>query len=267
MASSYRTRLLIIGSGPAGYAAAIYAARAGLNPSMVAGLQPGGQLTTTKSVEDYPGFVDIVDGSWLMEQMKAQAKHVGAAVSDDIITEVDFRTVPFVAHGDSGDRYVADSVIIATGAGARQLGIPGEQELIGFGVSFCAPCDGFFFRGKKVAVIGGGDAALEEALYLANLAKHVTVVHRRDHLRASRILQDRLLAANNVSVSWNAAPKWILGTASKPNVVRGVVLEDVNSGSRQRHCPRGRSSNLLPTVRHNFIHERAAWRANAGDPA
>jgi thioredoxin reductase (NADPH) len=179
-----RTRLLIIGAGPAGYTAAIYAARAGLAPLVVAGLQPGGQLTITTDVENYPGFAEAIQGPWLMEQMQAQAEHVGATVLQDVITAVELGRRPFRATGDSGAVYEAEAMVIATGAQARWLGIPGEKELSGFGVSACATCDGFFFRGKDVAVIGGGNSATEEALYLSNLARHVTLVHRRGELRS-----------------------------------------------------------------------------------
>ena len=211
MAATHRTHLLVIGAGPAGYTAAIYAARAGLEPAVLAGLQPGGQLTITTDVENYPGFAAAIQGPWLMEQMQAQAEHVGARVIQDIVTRVDFSARPFIAECDSGDRWEADSVVIATGAQARWLGIPGEQALSGAGVSACATCDGFFFRGKNVAVIGGGNSAVEEALYLSNLAAHVTVIHRRDQFRAERILQQRLFAKPNVSIIWDTVVEEVLG--------------------------------------------------------
>ena len=196
-------KVIIIGSGPAGYTAAIYAARAMLEPVMIQGLQPGGQLTITTDVENYPGFADVIQGPWLMEQMKAQAEHVGTRIVNDIIVEVDFDKRPFVLTGDSGTRYTADSVIIATGAQARWLGLPIEQKFQGFGVSACATCDGFFYRNKEVLVVGGGNTAVEEALFLTNFASKVTVIHRRDEFRAERILQDRLFKNPKVEVRWN----------------------------------------------------------------
>ena len=228
--TTHRTRLLIIGAGPAGYTAAIYAARAGLAPLVVAGLQPGGQLTITTDVENYPGFAAAIQGPWLMEQMKAQAEHVGAAVIQDVITKVDLSVRPFRATGDSGDLFEAEAVVIATGAQARWLGIPGEQELGGFGVSACATCDGFFFRGKTVAVIGGGNTAVEEALYLANLAKSVTLIHRRDGLRAEKILQQRLFAKENVRVLWDTVAEAVLATEGKFRAVRALALRNVRTG-------------------------------------
>jgi len=229
----HRTRLLILGAGPAGYTAAIYAARAGLQPLVVAGMQPGGQLTITTEVENFPGFAAPVQGPWLMEQMREQAEHVGARIQYDLITSIDLSKRPYRAVGDSGDTYEAEAVVIATGAQARWLGIPGEKELSGFGVSACATCDGFFYRGKDVAVIGGGNSAVEEALYLANLAKHVTLVHRRDSLRAERILQQRLLAKSNVTVRWNSVTEEVLAqTGGHAPVARGLVLSDVKTGER-----------------------------------
>ena len=200
----HRTKMLIIGSGPAGYSAAIYGARAMMEPIVVQGLQPGGQLTITTDVENYPGFRDVVQGPWLMEEMKAQAEHVGTRMMWDTIVEVDLEGgSPFRAIGDSGDEYIGDIVVIATGAQAKWLGAPGEQELGGKGVSACATCDGFFYRGKKVAVIGGGNTAVEEALYLTNHSDDVTLIHRRGELRAEKILQDRLLNHPKISVLWN----------------------------------------------------------------
>jgi len=227
------TRLLIIGAGPAGYTAAIYAARAGLKPILVAGMQPGGQLTITTDVENYPGFAEAVQGPWLMEQMRAQAEHVGTELKHDLVTKVDFSRRPFRAECDSGDVYMAESVVIATGAQARWLGIPGEQALSGFGVSACATCDGFFFRGKDVAVIGGGNSAVEEALYLANLARHVTLIHRRDSLRAERILQERLFAKENVTVLWDMVTEEMLGTEATRPVARGLALRHARTGERR----------------------------------
>ena len=228
--ATHTPRLLIIGAGPAGYTAAIYAARAGLKPVLVAGMQPGGQLTITTDVENYPGFAEAVQGPWLMEQMRAQAEHVGTELKYDLVTKIDLSRRPFRAECDSGDVYLADSVIIATGAQARWLGIPGEQALSGFGVSACATCDGFFFRGKDVAVIGGGNSAVEEALYLSNLAKHVTLVHRRDSLRAERILQQRLFAKENITVLWDMATEEMLGTDTARPVARGLALRHVRTG-------------------------------------
>jgi len=203
VAETFQSKLLILGAGPAGYTAAIYAARAGLAPLLVAGMQPGGQLTITTDVENYPGFAEAVQGPWLMDQMAEQATHCGTKVVQDVITSIDLSRRPFRAVGDSGDVYVAEALVIATGAQARWLGIPGEKELGGFGVSACATCDGFFYRGKDVAVIGGGNSATEEALYLSNLARHVTLIHRRDSLRSEKILQQRLFAKPNVSIMWN----------------------------------------------------------------
>jgi thioredoxin reductase (NADPH) len=228
-----KTRLLIIGAGPAGYTAAIYAARAGLQPLLVAGLQPGGQLTITTDVENYPGFAEAIQGPWLMEQMRAQAEHVGTAMVGDIVTSVDFSRRPFRATGDSGDIYLAEAVVIATGAQARWLGIPGEKELSGFGVSACATCDGFFYRGKDVAVIGGGNSATEEALYLSNLARSVTLVHRRDSLRSEKILQQRLLARPNITFRWNSIAEAVLADSSgRVPVARALAVRDVNTGER-----------------------------------
>ena len=202
--ATHKTRMLIIGSGPAGYSAAIYGARAGMEPIVVQGLQPGGQLTITTDVENYPGFADVIQGPWLMEQMQKQAEHVGTRMMWDTIVEVDLEGgSPFKAIGDSGDEYVGDVLVIATGAQAKWLGVPGEQELGGKGVSACATCDGFFYRGKKVAVIGGGNTAVEEALYLTNHSDDVTLIHRRDELRSEKILQDRLFANEKITPMWN----------------------------------------------------------------
>jgi thioredoxin reductase (NADPH) len=230
MSDTHRTRVLIIGAGPAGYTAAIYAARANLSPILVAGLQPGGQLTITTDVENYPGFAEVIQGPWLMEQMEAQATHVGTRVIHDIITEVDFGARPFRCTADSGDVFLADSVIIATGAQARWLGLESEQTLQGRGVSACATCDGFFYRGKTVAVVGGGNTAVEEALYLTHHADKVTLIHRRDTLRAEKILQTRLFAHPKINVVWNAVVREIEG-GGKPEVVTGVRLKDTGSGA------------------------------------
>ena len=202
--ASRHDRLVIIGSGPAGYTAAIYAARAMLRPVLVEGIQPGGQLTTTTDVENYPGFSNVIQGPWLMEQMRAQALHVGAEVVQDYIRAVDFSRSPFLLHGDAGTLYHTDAVIICTGAQARWLGLPSEQHYRGYGVSACATCDGFFYRGKDVLVVGGGNTAVEEALFLTKFARSVTVVHRRNSFRAEKILQNRLFANPKINVIWNA---------------------------------------------------------------
>ncbi len=230
MPTTHRSKLLIIGSGPAGYTAAIYAARANLKPILVQGLETGGQLMITTDVENYPGFAEVVQGPWLMEQMQAQAAHVGTRLIADLITRVDFSGRPFVCLGDSGDSYVSDAVIIATGAQARWLGIESEERLKGFGVSACATCDGFFFRDKEVAVIGGGNTAVEEALYLTHHARKVTVVHRRDAFKAEKILQDRLFKNPKVNVVWNHVADEILG-GSEPKGVSGLRLKNVKTGA------------------------------------
>ena len=229
MSETHRTRVLIIGAGPAGYTAAIYAARANLKPILVAGLQPGGQMTITTDVENYPGFADVIQGPWLMEQMEAQARHVGTVIQHDIVTAVDFSRRPFVCRCDSGDTYIADAVIIATGAQAKWLGLESEQTLQGRGVSACATCDGFFYRGKTVAVVGGGNTAVEEALYLTHHADKVTVIHRRDSFRAEKILQDRLFANPKIDVVWNKTVKEILG-GGVPEGVVGIRLTDTKTG-------------------------------------
>jgi len=229
--TTHHTPLLVIGAGPAGYTAAIYAARAAMNPILVAGLQPGGQLTITTDVENFPGFADAVQGPWLMEQMRAQAAHVGTTLIDDIITAVDFSRRPFRCESDSGDVYVAETVVIATGAQARWLGIPGEQALSGFGVSACATCDGFFFRGKNVAVVGGGNSATEEALYLSNLAAHVTLIHRRDSLKSERILQQRLFARPNATCLWDTAVEEALADDGKRPALRALRLRHTRTGA------------------------------------
>ena len=224
MAETLHTKVLIIGSGPAGYTAAIYAARANLNPVQVLGLEPGGQLTITTDVENYPGFADVIQGPWLMEQMKAQAEHVGTKMHYDFIKDIDFNVRPYRATGDSGAVYTADTIIICTGAKARWLGLEGEQTFRGKGVSACATCDGFFFRGKNVAVIGGGSAAVEEALFLTNFCSKVTLVHRRDTLRAEKIAQDRLFKNHKIEVVWDNVVEDIEGDASG---VTGLSLKNV----------------------------------------
>ena len=227
--ATHHTKVLILGSGPAGCTAAIYAARANLSPLLVAGLQPGGQLTITTEIENFPGFAEAVQGPWLMEQMQAQAEHVGAQFLYDTITEVDLSKRPFVAKGDSGDTYIGDTLVICTGATARWLGIESEKKFQGFGVSACATCDGFFFRGKEVVVVGGGNSAVEEAIYLAGLASKVTLVHRRDSLRAEKIAQDRLFAHPKVSVVWDSVVDEIVGDDNPPGVT-GVRLKNVKTG-------------------------------------
>jgi thioredoxin reductase (NADPH) len=223
MSQTHHAKVLIIGAGPAGYTAAIYAARANLSPMLAAGMQPGGQLMITTDVENYPGFADVIQGPWLMEQMEAQATH-------DLIVGVDFSRKPFICHGDSGDTYTADAIVIATGAQARWLGLESEQALQGRGVSACATCDGFFYRGKNVAVVGGGNTAVEEALYLTHHAERVTLIHRRDSLRAEKILQNRLFAHPRIDVIWNATVKQIVGGGT-PEVVTGVLLHDEITGA------------------------------------
>ena len=225
------TKLAIVGSGPAGYTAAIYAARAMLEPVLISGLQPGGQLTITTEVENYPGFADVIQGPWLMEQMRLQAEHVGTRMVSDTIVKAELGTRPFRLTGDSGDIWTADAVVIATGAQARWLGLPSESLFQGFGVSACATCDGFFFRGREVVVVGGGNTAVEEALYLANLASRVTVVHRRSSFRAERILQDRLFRHPNVRVMWDRVVDEICGEQGPPTSVTHVKLRDVRSGA------------------------------------
>lgn len=233
--ASHQTKVLILGSGPAGCTAAIYAARANLEPILVAGLQPGGQLTITTDVENFPGFVDPIQGPWLMEQMQGQAEKTGTRFLYDIITEVDLSKRPFIAKGDSGDEYIADSLIVATGASARWLGIESEKNFLGYGVSACATCDGFFFRNKNVAVVGGGSSAVEEALYLAGIAAHVTLIHRRDTLRAEKIAQKRLFDNPKVSVLWDCVIDEIEGESNPPSV-NGLKLKNVKTGE-QFHLP------------------------------
>jgi thioredoxin reductase (NADPH) len=222
-------RVVIIGSGPAGYTAAIYAARAMLRPLLIEGIQPGGQLTTTTDVENFPGFAEAIQGPWLMEQMRAQALHVGAEIVQDHISSVDFLRRPFILNGDGGDVYHADSVIICTGAQARWLGIPSEQAFRGYGVTACATCDGFFFKGKDVLVIGGGNTAVEDALFLTKFARQVTVVHRRNSFRAEKIMQNRLFANPKIKVIWNNTLDEVVGTGS-PKAVTGARLRDIVTG-------------------------------------
>ncbi len=223
-------KLIIIGSGPAGYTAAIYAARAMLKPLMIEGIQPGGQLTITTDVENYPGFADVIQGPWLMVQMRAQAVHVGTEIVSDHVSEVNFARRPFHLKADSGTEYTADAVIISTGAQARWLGLPSEAKFQGFGVSACATCDGFFYRGKDVLVIGGGNTAVEEALYLTNHARKITLVHRRSELRAERILQERLFKHEKIDVIWDSALEEVIGT-DMPLSVTGARIKNLRTGT------------------------------------
>ncbi|TPW31760.1 thioredoxin-disulfide reductase [Martelella alba] len=240
--SDRHSPVLIIGSGPAGYTAAIYAARAMLKPVLIAGLDQGGQLMITTDVENYPGFADPIQGPWLMSQMLEQAEHVGAEIVNDIVTGLDLTKRPFVATTDSGVTWTADTVILATGAKAKWLGIESEQHFMGGGVSACATCDGFFYRNKDVIVVGGGNSAVEEALYLANIAKSVTVVHRRESFRAEKILQERLFALENVRVIWNHAIDEILGSSAVPPLpatVSGARLKNVVTGETREAAADG----------------------------
>jgi thioredoxin reductase (NADPH) len=236
MPQQHHSKVLIIGAGPAGYTAAIYAARANLHPILVSGWQPGGQLTITTDVENYPGFGEIIQGPWLMEQMQHQAQQVGTRIILDEVVTLDLSRRPFVATGDSGDRYVGDTVIVATGAQARWLGLPSEEAFRGFGVSACATCDGFFFRDQEVIIVGGGNTAVEEALYLTNHARRVTLVHRRDTLRAEKILQDRLFRNPKIDIVWDSVVDEILGVPEPPRVT-GVRLRNVHTEAvAERAC-------------------------------
>ena len=229
MSQSNHSKVLILGSGPAGYTAAIYAARAALEPRLVAGLQPGGQLSITTDVENYPGFADAIQGPWLMEQMQAQAANVGTDIISDTILEVDLSQRPYRLKGDSGRTYTTDSLIVATGATARWLGLPSEEKFRGFGVSACATCDGFFYRERKVAVVGGGNTAVEEALFLTNFASKVTLIHRRDELRAEKVMQDRLFNNPKVEVVWDSVVEEVLG-GKDPLGVTAVRIKNLKSG-------------------------------------
>jgi len=230
--SPRNVRVAIIGSGPAGWTAAIYAARALLNPVVICGIQPGGQLTITTDVENYPGFAEAIQGPWLMDQMRSQAEHMGAETVEDIVIEADLSQRPFRLKCDSGAEFVAETVIIATGAQAKWLGLPGEQQFQGFGVSACATCDGFFYRGKEVVVVGGGNTAVEEALFLTKFASKVTLIHRRDELRAERILQERLFADPKIEVLWNKLVLDIVGDTD-PMGVKAIRLRDAVTGEQQ----------------------------------
>ena len=226
------SKVLIIGSGPAGYTAAIYAARAMLNPTLIQGIQPGGQLTITTDVENYPGYGDVIQGPWLMEQMETQAKNVGTEIINDIIKSVDLKSRPFTALSESGKSYTADSIIISTGAQARWLGLDSEQKFQGYGVSACATCDGFFFKEKEVVVVGGGNSAVEEALFLTSFASKVHLIHRRDELRAEKILQERLLKHEKINCIWDHELVEIIGEDNPPNVT-GVKIKNVKTNETQ----------------------------------
>ncbi len=229
MAQTHHSKVLILGSGPAGLTAAIYTARANLKPILVAGLQPGGQMTITHEVENYPGFAEVIQGPWLMDQMQKQAEHVGTQFIHDTIVSLDLKKRPFTAVGDSGDTYTADTLIVATGAQARWLGLESEQQFKGMGVSACATCDGFFFRGKTVAVVGGGNTAVEEAIYLTNHASKVTLIHRRDSFRAEKIMQERLFANPKIEVIWDTVVEEVIG--EQPAGVTGLKLRNIKTGN------------------------------------
>src|SRR5690242_4398724 len=231
MPAPVHAKVVIIGSGPAGYTAAIYAARAMLEPVLIQGIQPGGQLTITTDVENYPGFANVIQGPWLMEQMEKQAAHVGTKIVTDLVNKLELAQRPFRLTCDSGDVYLAETVILATGAQARWLGIPSEEKFRGFGVSACATCDGFFFRGREVVVVGGGNTAVEEALYLTNHATKVTLIHRRDQLRAEKILQARLFANPKIRVIWDSVVEEIVGK-EQPARVTGVRIVNVTTGEK-----------------------------------
>jgi thioredoxin reductase (NADPH) len=228
MSKSRHVKVLILGSGPAGYTAAIYAARAMLQPVVIQGIQPGGQLTITTDVENYPGFAEAIQGPWLMDQMKAQAEHVGTEIVMDHVAKVDLKRRPFRIECDSGDVYTCDALIICTGAQAKWLGLPSEERFKGFGVSACATCDGFFYRGKEVMVVGGGNSAVEEAIFLTNFASKVVVVHRRDSFRAEKIMQERLFKNPKIEVVWNSALLEVVGTKD-PKSVTGAIIKDVTT--------------------------------------
>ena len=233
MKEKINTEVLIIGSGPAGYTAAIYSARANLKPHLVSGLEPGGQLTITTDVENYPGYGDTIQGPWLMEEMKKQSLNVGTIIHNDLVTEVDFNSYPFISKTDSGLIFESKTVIISTGAQARWLGIKSEEKFKGYGISACATCDGFFFKDQKVAVIGGGNSAVEEALYLTNFASKVTLIHRRDELRAEKILQDRLFKNPKINVIWNKTVEEFIGNDKKPSL-ESLVLKDTKDNSKSK---------------------------------
>ena len=262
MSEIQHARIVILGSGPAGCTAAIYAARAMLEPLMIAGLQPGGQLTITTDVENYPGFAQPIQGPWLMEQMQAQAEHVGTKVAFDLISSADLAHRPFILTGDSGKRYSADALIIATGAQAKWLGLPSEERFKGYGVSACATCDGFFFKGKKVVVVGGGNTAVEEALFLTNFATDVTLIHRRDSLRADKTNQARIEKSPKTRILWNSVVEEVLG-GGEPKVVTGVRVKNVVTGNVDT-LPRTASSSLSATRRRRrFSRASSTWMRKA----
>ena len=260
-AATRHAPMIIIGSGPAGYTAAVYAARAMLKPMLISGFEPGGQLMITTDVENYPGFADPIQGPWLMEQMRAQAEHVGTIMVSDHVVEADLSRRPFVLKGDSGTTYTADTVVIATGAKAKWLGIPSEETFKGYGVSACATCDGFFYRGKDVVVIGGGNSAVEEALYLSQIASHVTVVHRRNSFKAERILQDRLFKAANVEVIWDHAIDEIVGTL-EPLGVTGVRLKSTKTGALREIATHGVFVAIGHQPATDLFHGQVTLKAN-----
>ena len=266
MAETTHAKLVIIGSGPAGYTAAIYAARAMLEPILIQGIQPGGQLTITTDVENYPGFADVIQGPWLMEQMQKQAEHVGTKIITDHVNDLDLSQRPFKLTCDSGDIYMADAVVLATGAQARWLDLPSEQKFKGYGVSACATCDGFFYRDKEVFVIGGGNTAVEEALSLTNFASRVTIVHRRDSFRAEKILQDRLKKNPKISVIWNSVLEDVRGDED-PLKVRSIVLRNLATGALTERTADG----VFIAIGHSPATELVAGgigrRAHARSPA
>lgn len=237
MTETIHTKVLIIGAGPAGYTAAIYTARANLSPVIVTGMQPGGQMTITTEVENYPGFADVIQGPWLMEQMQKQAEHVGTKMIFDTILDVDFKKRPFTAKGDSGTTYTADTIVIATGAQARWLGLPSEKKYQGKGVSACATCDGFFYKGKEVAIVGGGNVAVEEAIFLTNFCTKVTLIHRRDSLRAEKVMQDRLFKNDKIEILWDTVVEEVIGDDAKG--MTGLRLKNVKTGKELKLAAEG----------------------------
>ena len=257
MGKTTHAKVVIIGSGPAGFTAAIYAARAMLEPILIQGIQPGGQLTITTDVENYPGFADVIQGPWLMEQMQKQAEHVGTRIISDHVSKVDLSRRPFLLECDSGERYLTEALILATGAQARWLDLPSEQKFKGYGVSACATCDGFFYRGKEVVVIGGGNTAVEEALFLTNFASKVTVVHRRDHFRAEKILQDRLFKNPKISVIWDSVLEDVRGS-DNPLKVRSVHLRNVKTNAVSEHAVDG----VFIAIGHTPASELVAGQVN-----
>ena len=262
MPQTHHAKVLIIGSGPAGYTAAVYAARAALDPVLVTGLEVGGQMSITTDVENYPGFADVIQGPWLMEQMHLQAANVGTTLIHDLIADVDLSRRPFRCTGDGGDVYLAETIVISTGAQARWLGLESEAAFQGFGVSACATCDGFFFRGRDVAVVGGGNTAVEEALYLTNHASSVTLIHRRDALRAEKILQQRLFANEKIEIVWNAVVEEVLGT-EEPKEVTGLRLRNVATGETSDARSPACSSPSATTPRPSSSAASSTWTRTA----